>query len=78
MARRYSLGKRSKVSVADILRQGGGSNWVPAADARARLQERDAREAVDTRTEAEKLMGDPPAHRSALSFHLRGVKLTPR
>ena len=76
--RRYVSNRRGRPSAAAILRQGGGTNWVPAADARARLQERDAREAVDTRTEAEKLMGDPPAHRSALSFHLRGVKLTPR
>jgi hypothetical protein len=65
--RRYVSNRRSRPSAAAILRQGGGTNWVPAEDARARLVERDAREAVDTRSPAEKLMGDPPAHRSALA-----------
>jgi hypothetical protein len=65
--RRYTLGKRDRLSASAVLRQGGGSNWVPAEDARARLQERDARQAADTRTPAEKWLGDPPAHRSALA-----------
>lgn len=34
---------------------------------KARLEERDQREAADTRTEAQKLTGDPPADRSALA-----------
>jgi hypothetical protein len=34
---------------------------------RIRLQERDRREASDTRTEAQRWLGDPPASRSALA-----------
>jgi hypothetical protein len=78
MTRRYSLGKRSKVSAAVVLRQGGGSNWVPPDEVRARLQERDAREVADTRTEAEKWLGDPPAHRSALTKTRRANAPSPR
>jgi hypothetical protein len=65
MRRRYSLGKRSPSAWA-IIRQ-AGTNWVPADDARARLQERDAREAADTRTPVQRWLGDPPANRSALA-----------
>jgi len=65
MTRRYTLGKRDRLSASAILRL--GTNWVPAEDARARLQEREARMAADNRTEAEKWLGDPPAHRSALA-----------
>jgi len=38
----------------------------PPEDARARLAERDARQAADSRTECEKILGDPPRDRSAL------------
>ena len=40
---------------------------VPAADVKVRLEERDRREAADTRTEAERWLGDPPPSRSALA-----------
>jgi hypothetical protein len=33
----------------------------------ARIAERDAREAMDSRTEAERWLGDPPSWRSALA-----------
>ena len=57
MTRRYTSGKRD----LRLTRS-------PRADElRRRLVERDAREAVDTRSPAEKLMGDPPAHRAALA-----------
>ena len=41
-------------------------NTVPRVDLQARLAERDARLAADTRTEAERWLGDPPPGRSAL------------
>jgi hypothetical protein len=40
---------------------------VPAADVKIRLEERDRREATDTRTEAQRWLGDPPPGRSALA-----------
>jgi hypothetical protein len=40
---------------------------VPAADLKIRLEEREAREAADTRTEAQRWLGDPPPSRSALA-----------
>jgi len=40
---------------------------VSADDFRTRSEERDAREAADNRTEAERFLGDPPANRSALA-----------
>jgi hypothetical protein len=40
---------------------------VTATDARARIAERDARMAADTRTECQKVLGDPPRDRSALA-----------
>ena len=49
MTRRYTLGKRDRLSASAILRL--GTNWVPAEDARARLQEREARMAADNRTD---------------------------
>jgi hypothetical protein len=37
------------------------SKWrVPPEDARARLAERDARLAADTRNDCQKILGDPP------------------
>lgn len=39
----------------------------PAADVLARFAERDAREALDARTPAERWLGDPPWWRSTLS-----------
>jgi hypothetical protein len=39
---------------------------------KARLQERDQREAADTRTEAQKWLNDPPHDRSALANRLPG------
>ena len=36
---------------------------VPAADVKLRLEEREQREAADTRTEAERWLNDPPGER---------------
>jgi hypothetical protein len=38
-----------------------------AADVQARLQERDQRLASDSRTDAQRYLGDPPPDRSALA-----------
>jgi hypothetical protein len=40
---------------------------VDPAEAAERLAEREAREAADTRTEAQRWLGDPPPSRSALA-----------
>jgi hypothetical protein len=40
---------------------------VRTDEARQRLAERDARQAADNRTEAQKFLGDPPPGRSALA-----------
>jgi hypothetical protein len=38
---------------------------------KARLAERDQRQATDTRTEAQRWLGDPPADRSALANRIK-------
>jgi hypothetical protein len=43
---------------------------VDPAEAEKRLAEREAREAADTRTEAERWLGDPPPSRSALAARM--------
>ena len=40
---------------------------VDPAEVEKRLAERDRRDAADTRTEAQRWLGDPPANRSALA-----------
>jgi hypothetical protein len=40
-----------------------------AADLKTRLAERDQRMAADTRTDAQRWLGDPPPRRSALARH---------
>jgi len=57
---------KRKISASVIIRL-AGTNWVDPDDARRRLDERDLRAASDTRTAAQRLLGDPPADRSALS-----------
>jgi hypothetical protein len=52
---------KRKVSASVILRQ-AGTNWVDPTDARQRLDERDARMATDTRTAAQRLLGDFVLH----------------
>ena len=44
---------------------------LSASDVRARLAERDQRRVADTRTEAERWLGDPPPDRSALAQRTR-------
>ena len=56
--------KRSLVSELLGLR---GRNIPDPEALKSRLQERDQRQAADTRTELEKFLGDPPADRSALT-----------
>ena len=46
---------------------GIGTRPVPAADVKLRLEEREQREAADTRTDAQKWLNDPPPRRSALA-----------
>jgi hypothetical protein len=55
-------------------RRRGAAEYVRAARDRVdpavvekRLAERDRRDAADTRTEAQRWLGDPPANRSALA-----------
>ena len=56
-----------KPSVASELIGLGGSHRPDPDVLKTRLQERDRRLASDMRTEAEKLLGDPPPSRSALA-----------
>ena len=51
-------------------------NRVSADDAKARLAERDRREAGDTGTEAQRWLGEPPAGRSALAARCRSTDTT--
>jgi hypothetical protein len=44
---------------------------VSASDLKVRLEERDRRQLADSRTEAEKYLGDPPPNRSALAQMVR-------
>jgi hypothetical protein len=55
--------KRRKLTCSSFLRLQG----MKPVDARARLAERDARMAADTRTELQKLLGEPEPSRSALA-----------
>jgi hypothetical protein len=54
-------------------RKRGASQYIPfdrrvsPEEAQQRIRERDAQLAADTRTDAEKLLGDPPHTRSALA-----------
>jgi hypothetical protein len=48
----------------------GGHHRIDPAILRSRVQERDQREASDTRTEAQRWLGDPPPSRSALRKNL--------
>ena len=50
-----------------IYRRPEKGRLIDPEDVRQRLAERDAREAADTRTEAQRWLGDPPADRSALA-----------
>ena len=44
----------------------GGDRRVSATESKVRIQERDRRLAADTRTEAERLLGDPISAQSVL------------
>jgi hypothetical protein len=59
-------GRKHTKGAAPFLDKG---RHVPAADLKIRIEEREAREAADTRTEAQRWLGDPPAARSALATH---------
>jgi hypothetical protein len=48
----------------------GDYGRVSADDFRTRSEEREAREAADNRSECERLMGDPPANRSASAHYI--------
>ena len=57
--------RKHKQSAAAFI--GIGTRPVPAADVKLRLEERERREAADTRTEAQRWLNDPPPDRSALA-----------
>jgi hypothetical protein len=48
---------------------------VSAADLKTRIAERDQREAIDNRTEAQKWLGDPEPSRSALAQQNSNARL---
>jgi hypothetical protein len=56
-------GTQQKQTLTKIAPRGNAS----PDDVLSRIQERDRLAAADTRTEAEKWLGDPPPHRSALA-----------
>ena len=58
------MGQR-KLTAAVLL---GLAGRIDDETARQRFAERDAREAADTRTPAQRLLGDPPPGRSALDI----------
>ena len=60
MARKYERGASALVQV--------DSRRVSADEAKARLAERDEREAADTRTEVQRWLNDPAPGRSALAI----------
>jgi len=59
------MAKRNRSTASQLLKL--YSNHVDAHDARQRLAERDAREAADTRTPAQRWLNEPPPGRSALA-----------
>jgi len=61
----FVMGSRSRSAAALLI--DAPKCRPPPEDARARLAERDARLAADTRTDAEQFLGDPPLQRSALA-----------
>ena len=65
------MGNPRKTSVAAELIGLGGHNPIDPVVLGSRLQERDERQAADTRTEAQRWLGDPPADRSALANRMK-------
>jgi hypothetical protein len=63
------MGKPRKNSLASQLIGLAGHPRVAADILKARMAERDQRQATDNRSELEKFFGDPPANRSALGTH---------
>ena len=61
------MGKSRRPSIAAELIGLGGKHSINPQILKAREAERDARVAADTRTEAERLLGDPAVGRSALA-----------
>jgi hypothetical protein len=61
------MGKSRRPSIAAELIGLGGKHSINPEILKAREAERARREAADTRTEAERWLGDPPADRSALA-----------
>jgi hypothetical protein len=58
------MARRHKLTASDFIGLGGAHN---IADGKQRLRERDARMARDTRTEVQKMLGEPEPSRSALA-----------
>jgi hypothetical protein len=65
------MGNPRKTSVAAELIGLGGHHPIDPVVLGSRLQERDERQAADTRTEAQRWLGDPPADRSALANRMK-------
>jgi hypothetical protein len=61
------MGKPHKPSVAATLLGLGGRHRIDPDTLRSREQEREQREASDTRTDVQRWLGDPPPNRSALA-----------
>ena len=65
------MGKRKQLSMASLLIGLGGRHAIDPDVLKGRLAERDQRAATDTRTEAQRWLGDPPADRSALANRIK-------
>ena len=61
--------KPRKPSSASAMIGLGGHKCIDPDILRGRVQDRERREASDTRTEAQRWLGDPPPLQSALSHH---------
>ena len=64
--------KKRRPSPASLMIGLGGRHSVNRDVLRTRLQEREQRAASDTRTEAERWLGDPPVAQSALASKAKG------
>jgi hypothetical protein len=70
-----AMARRHKLTASDFIGLGGAHN---IADGKQRLRERDARAALDTRTPAQVLLGEPPPGRSALVKGQEGSQPRPK
>jgi hypothetical protein len=69
------MGKRRKLTAAKFINV---DRRVGPTEARQRMAERDQRQAADTRTPAQVLLGEPPPGRSALVKGQEGSQPRPK